>query len=210
MTIPFIDEQEDPQNEVTPTPSEALSEAMRQQILEVRVAVPATVVRYDHKKQLADVQPDFKRKYQDGQVADPPIIYNVPVKHPRAGASFIHLPLKPGHKVWLSFADRSLESWLSNGEAADPQDTRAHHISDAAAYPGGYPFSDAAPVNNGDDVIIKNDELEFRIKPNGRLQVLNGSDELVRILEDWMTADINGSHPFKLRVRERLRTFLVK
>lgn len=209
-TLPFIDELADPQNEVTPTPEEAISEAMRQAAMETRVSLPATVIRYDFEKQLADVQPDFKRKYQDGEVVDAPIIYNVPVKHQRAGDAIMHVPVKAGHKVWLNFADRSLEKWLSTGSASDPEDTRAHHLSDAVAYPGGYPFSDPSHVNNGDDIIIRNAVLEFRIKPNGRLQILNGSNELIRIMEDWITADIVGDHGALFGIRNRLRTFLVK
>lgn len=210
MTAPFIEEEEDQQNEVTPTPEEAIGEAMRQNALEMRVSCPGTVIRYDHKKQLVDVRPDFKRKYQDGVVADAPIIYNVPVKHPRAGVAYIHMPLKPGHKVELTFSDRSLDKWLSNGEAADPEDTRSHHISDATAYPGCYPFSDAADVNNGNDLIVKNDNIEFRIKPNGRLQILNQGQELIRVIEDWMSRHLAGDHSGLYRVRTRLRTFLVK
>src|SRR3972149_1804614 len=206
----FFEEQPKPQREATPSLSEVFKQAMQSSLEGVKVAMPAEVVRYDHKKQLVDAKPYFKRKYQDGEVLDAPVIYNGPVAFPRAGDAFIALPIKAGHSVLLIFSDRSLEKWLTSGAAGDPEDSRAHHMSDAFAIPGGYPFSNAADVNNADDVIVKNKDLEMRIKKNGKLQVLNSSNELLKIMEEWITHDITGSHPGLLRTRAKLRTFLEK
>lgn len=209
--VDFIDEEDRPQEQgATPTLTEVFKQAMDAMASELRVSMPGTIIRYDHKKQLADVKPDFKRKYKDGKVEDAPLIYNVPVKHPRAGDAFIHMPLAKGHKVVLQFSDRSLEKWLSAGKEHDPEDTRKHHMSDAFAYPGGYPFSDTASVANGQDLIMKNKDLEVRIKKNGHIQVFNSRYELMKVLEEWITCDISGSHNWLIRIREKLRTFLEK
>ncbi len=85
-----------------------------------------------------------------------------------------------------------------------------HHMSDAIALPGCYPFSNPAPVNNGTDVILKNADTEFRIKPNGHLQILNKHHELLRILDEWITLEMVGAHHMLGRVRAKLRTFLEK
>ena len=133
----FIEEQKEPQRSQTPSFSEILRRSQRAGMSELKVSMPGEIVKYDHKKQKADVRPHFKRKYNDGEIQSSPIIYNVPVWHPRAGKAFIHVPVKKGDVVQLIFSDRSLEKWLSTGKEGYPDDTRMHHISDAVAFPTG-------------------------------------------------------------------------
>jgi len=190
--VDFIDEENEEvlDSEITPTLTDVIKAAMEAVSTEMRVCVPAKVIRYDFKKQLVDAQPYLKSKYLDGEAPDPPIIYNVPLAIPRAGDAFISLPLKKDQNVLLIFSDQSLEKWLSSGKILDPQDARRHHISDAIAIPGCYPFSTPASVSNGDDIILKNSGAEIRIKPNGHFQFLNGGNELLRIIDEYMAADI--------------------
>lgn len=208
--ITFLNEARDPQSEVAPTPVEVFKRAFEAFSGELRVSIPGSIVRYDFKKQLADVRPDFKRRYSDGTVQDPPIIYNAPVMHPRAGDAIVHMPLAVGNKVTIFFSDRSLEQWLTSGKLHSPDDDRKHHISDAFVYPGGYPFSDVAKIANGEDLIIKNGNIDARIKKNGHVQVFNGSHELLKVLDEWISADLRGSHNWLNRVRTKLRTFVEK
>lgn len=154
---------------------------------ERRSMMPATVIKYDHKTGKCDAQPDFKRNY-NGTLVDMPVIYNIPVANQRSGAAFMHMPLKKGHKVLLSFADRSLEKWLSNGEANDPEDSRTGHLSDAIATPGGYPFNDHPKIVNGDDVIIEHGpNMRLMLKENGHFQIFNKNYEFMKLLTDIMT-----------------------
>jgi hypothetical protein len=210
MSDIFFEEEEDLQEEVNPTPAQAIKVAFQAMAADMRVSVPAEVIRYDHKKQLIDARPVFKRKYKDGTVEAPPIIYNVPVMFPRAGDSFVALPMAKGHSVTLIFSDRSLEKWLSSGGQHDPEDTRQHHISDAMAIPGGYSFNKSVKLHNSKDMIVKNKNLEMRIKPNGKIQIMNGKHELLKVMDEWITAELTGSHNWLLRVRKKLRTFLEK
>lgn len=211
MTIEYIDEEEKPQEYVVPTLLESIKRLVESHTMELRVSMPAEVIRFDHKKQQVDVKPFFKRKHSDQQVTDAAIIYNVPVAFPRANNAFISLPLKVGDSVFLIFSDRSLEKWLSTGKRDEPGDTRAHHISDAVAIPGCYPFSNTVKVNNPNDIIVKNKDSEIRVKPNGHIQLMNKSGvELMRVLDDYMTADILGNHYAKTEIRRKLRTLLEK
>lgn len=190
-----------------------IKEAVRAAMAEHRGMIPATVISYDHTTGTCSARPDMKRNY-NGTVVEMPIIYNIPVEHPQSGEAFIHMPLKPGHKVKLTFADRSLEKWLSNGLANDPDDSRMHHISDAMAYPGGYPLSEKRKVSNGDDIIIKNgDGMEARFKPNGHFQIENSVHEfmskLAQIMDDLSEAKIytcNGPQSlFHFSLRQDMR-----
>lgn len=214
MALEFLEEPEEGKEEAPPSLAEAIRRAISSATMELRVAMPGKVVRYDKEKQVVDVQPVFKRKYKDGSVTDPPVIYSVPVAFPRAGDAFIALPLKPGHSVLLIFSDRSLEKWSSAGDLHEPEDTRTHDISDAVAYPGTYPGSSPVPVNNDDDIIISNGKgegrTEMRIKPNGHFQIINKNFEFLKILDEWIRADIVGAHQALLATRRKLKTFVEK
>lgn len=138
----------------TPTFEKVVQQAIQIAVAELRVSLPAYVERYDAQKQQADVQPAIMKKYGTGEVVKLPIIPNVPVVHPRAGTAMVHLPIKKGDVVQLVFSDRSLDRWLSEGGVVDPLEGRKHHLSDAVAYPGGYPFSDPVPITDPDAITI--------------------------------------------------------
>jgi hypothetical protein len=220
----FITEEEEPQQEVTPTDANVLRTAMKSTALGIKVAMPAEILTYDKDTMMASVQPHFKKKYNDGTVVNSPVIHNVPVAHPRAGSAFVHMPLKKGDNIMLVFQDRSMEKWTSSGGQVDPEDVRNHDLSDAVAYPGLYPSNDNVEVANNEDIIVKNTSegggrCEMRIKPNNHIQIINEKNELLKVLADIMrhireARTVTGvglqplQHPLFAKDEERLRTFL--
>ena len=194
MVFDFLTESEtmDQETAATPTLSNVLQRSIQSAMEQLQVCMPAEVVSYDKDKQLASCQPMFKNKYRDGATLDMPVIYNVPVAHPRSGTAIVHMPIKKGDRVLLVFSDRSLEKWLTSGERSDPEDNRKHQMSDAIAYPGLYPMNEAKPIANGEDIIFlnegKNGKLEMRLTPSNKIQVLNNSNEMVKILYDLIVA----------------------
>lgn len=221
----YIEEQNEEEQDAQVSLPELLNNLMSRVSYDLRVAIPAKVIKYDFEKQSVNCQPCFKNRYADGTAPEPAIVYNVPVAFPRAGGSFISLPIKEGHFVLLVMADRSLEKWLSSGKVVDPEDDRAHHLSDAIAIPGCYPFTEPASVNNPNDIIVCNKNtdgqnfLEMRLKPNNHLQILNKTDELVKVLSDLVqtlreAVVYTSTGAQKLRhhkfaeVHNRLKTFL--
>lgn len=189
----FLTEEENPQEEQTPSLAQVIKDMVDSSLFDVRVSMPAKVVEYDHETQKVTVQPIFKREYKDGTKLQLPKIYNVPVAFQRAGESIITMPLEKDNYVLLVCCDRSLEKWLSNGGDVTPDDVRHHSLSDAVAIPGVYPFNDPASVNNANDIIIKNQKgngkLELRLKTNGHLQILNHKGfDLVKLVDDILTA----------------------
>lgn len=223
MAISFFKETKNPQDKASPSLSQVLKEFQSNQNQNMRVSCPAQIIKYDKDKQVCDVRPCFKRKYKDESVVQSPIIYNVPVAFPRSGSSIISMPLKKNDYVMLVFQDRSIEKWMSSGGEIETADTRTHHISDAVAYPGFYPNNAKKNIANATDIIILNDEsdnkLEIRVKPNGKIQILNNSYDLVAVLDDCMKViraavvyTCNG--PKKLRhaefssVHNKLKTFV--
>lgn len=226
----FDDEVEEiPQENITPSLEQVFKMAMDAAAQDLRVSMPGQITKVYENEDAVDVKPAFKRKYKDGVVQDSPIIYRVPVCHSRAEHSGLWVPLQVGDSVTLVFSDRSIEKWSSNGGAADPEDTRTHDLSDAMAIPGGYPFSEPSPVKkeNKQDVVLRSgkkgseDLLEMRLKKNGKLQIVNKEEELIKVLDDLVTIlresvvyTCNGPQHLRhlnfKRVQERLKTFLHK
>lgn len=221
MTFSFLKQDRKAESQKTPTLTGLFKELKKSLSDELKVSMPAEIISIkEYKgKQKIDVRPYFKNKYPDGAELDMPIIYNVPVANLRSESAIISMPLKKGGKVMLLFSDRSLEKWLSSGKRQNPEDTRSHHISDAIAYPGLYPFSESIPLANDTDIFIKNENLEIRVKPNGHLQVFNQSEELVKVLNDMLqiireAVVYTSTGPQRLRhwrfarIAARLKTFL--
>lgn len=169
----------------TPSLEAVIQRAIDFNLGQINTAIPGIVERYDHAKQMADVQPCLKRKYADGRIQALPIIPNVPVCHPRAGKAIVHMPIKKGDVVLLIFSQRSVDKWLSEGGVVDPNDTRKFHLTDGFAIPGGYPFSDAATIPDNESLWLINDTSKFKLKPNGKLKLEGaGGEEIVKLISD--------------------------
>lgn len=122
----------------SPPLAEVLARVLEHRLSTVHVCMPGVIVSYDHTKQTASVQPAIKNvvRSENGEEAiDYPLIPDVPVAHPRAGAWFIHLPLSAGDFVMLHFAERAIDQFRLKGSGKDPLDVRMHDLSDAIAVP---------------------------------------------------------------------------
>lgn len=125
-----------------PTLSGLLRTAIDARLLDVRVAIPATIETYDPASQTCSAQPAVKTLLADGSAARLPVVVDIPVVFPRGGGAFLSIPLKKGDRVLLLFADAALDRWLTRGEELEPLDARGHDLTDAVAIPGLYPMSD--------------------------------------------------------------------
>lgn len=126
---------------------ESLSAAIEAERRDLYTTLPGTIVSYDPATQTAQVQPALKMRFGDREL-QAPVLQSVPVKHPRGGGYGVHFPLKPGDPVELSFATRARDPFQAEGGAIDGAPGRMHSLSDATAYPGGYP--DARPMQGVD------------------------------------------------------------
>lgn len=176
----------------TPTLAQVIQQTVEARLCDLHTAMPGRILSYDAATQKAKVQPELKRKFRDGSLVDPPVIPDVPVAMPRAGKAFLSLPLKQGDQVLLIFGERSLDTWKQNGGSVDPStESRKHDYSDAYAIPGGYPFSNPAPMDPN-DLILVNDQSKITLKSGGKFNFEKiGGDEILDILIQWM--EINQS-----------------
>jgi hypothetical protein len=214
-----------PEQKLNQSLSQVVKDALSAKLYDMRFHSPGKVLRYDKDKQLVDVQPSFKAKTPSGKVVNPPAIYNVPVMFQRGGDAIISVPIKKGDSIGLFFCDRSIEKWLSNGGIVDPEDSRAHVLSDATAMPGLYPFNNNAKIANDDDVIIRNGKkgkyTEARFRRDGKFQIKNNQyefvkefDRLISVIRQAVVYTSTGPkrlrHLFFATQQARIRSFLVK
>lgn len=157
---------------------EAIKLAIEQKLLTTYVALPATVESYDPATQTCSARPSLKRPAT--LTHDPeelPIVNDVPVKWPRGGGNFLHMPLVKGDRLVLLFCDRSLDRWKEDGADADPSEasSRQHSLSDAVALVGMHPESEAVDIElhpgmDLDLVLGREDGTsEIHIKPDGTI-----------------------------------------
>lgn len=167
----------------TPELSDVIKTLVDSMMLDMNVCLPAKIVTYDKATQYADVEIQLLQGLIDGTTLKYPIIPSVPVMHPKAGKSFIHMPVKEGDDVVLVFSHRSLDNWKSQGGMSDPQDSRKFHITDAFAMLGGSAMPDSfSPATDG-AIEIVNGTSAINVFPDGKFQIMNGTVELITLLQ---------------------------
>jgi hypothetical protein len=169
-----------PNADYTPTLAETIRTVIDANMADVHTCLPAKIVTYDRTKQMAALQIQLLRKYEDGSVVKLPTIPNVPVKWPRAagGKAFLHMPLVPGDDMVLVFAERSLDNWKTSGGMTDPKDRRKFNLSDAYALVGGSAFPNAFTPLTADAVELVNDMGSIQVFPDGTFKLTDGIEEL--------------------------------
>jgi len=139
---------------------------------EINTQIPGTIVSYDAASNRAVVKPDLPRRLADDDSLPAPNIVEVPLLWTASsgGKSTFTMPIKPGDGVMLVFQQRSLEGWLS-GNKEMPNDPRQFDLSDCVAIPGCQPSGIAGDT---DDVVLRYDQAQIRIKPDGTIFLGNG------------------------------------
>lgn len=189
--------------------SKVIQDAIDSKLYDMKVAMPAKVLKYNHEKGLVDVQPCLKKTYPDGEVLDPAIIYNVPVQMPRSGKAWVHIPIKKGDYVQLHFQDRSIDKWISSGGVLDPEDTRKHDASDAVAVPGLFPSNQPMEIEDPNDLVLRNENIEIKLKANGKIEITNGGNDLISAIEE-LAGVVKDNHSEAIPAWGKIKTFKAK
>jgi len=193
-------------SEEKPSLADLLNTAIDSRLCDVHTAMPGIVKSYDRATQTAKIQPALKRKYADGRIVDLPIINKVPVKFPRSKGKWIHFDLEVGDVVTIIFSERSLDNWKEKGGLVSPDDPRKFNLSDAYAFPGGYPIGLSLSPNGGAGSIemanganhiviekdgkttIKNGSGFIEMSASGKFKMTNNTEELVSLVSDLADA----------------------
>jgi hypothetical protein len=165
----------DPRNNETPTLYEVIRNTIEQRLTDLHTAMPGKVSSYDSASGLATIEPQLKRKYIGDE--DPitlPLIVNVPVMHPRTSKAHIRLPVSVGDQGMIFWSERSMDLWLEQGRAVDPEDDRKFSLSDAVFHPG--PFAKNSPMSikgSSTSLEMTNDKAFIDIGANGNIKIEN-------------------------------------
>lgn len=200
----------------TPKLSETIKALIESHLLEIHTALPAKILSYDYGKNLAVVQPLLKRKYRtETSSILLPTISNVPVAFPRMGNAWVRLPVNPGDEGKISFCERSIDKWLENGGAVDPDDPRKFSLSDAVFEPGLNSLKNLMVSPGAQDSLeINYNGSYFEILSNGKLKISNGTNELfeilVQLVTDLQTATDAAGFPFNADTIAKFAALQVK
>ena len=150
----------------TPSFTSAIVDAIDSKLSGLNISLPAKVETYDASDLRVSVKPLIKRRVEqeDGSIVleSLPIVTDVPLVFPGAGAYRITFPVSVGDTVLLVFASSSLDRWLELGGEVDPADDRSSALSDAIAIPGLRDFKNADSAHtsavviesDGDDILL--------------------------------------------------------
>lgn len=173
----------------TPQLTQVLENAINTALADVHTAMPGKVVAIKGTQKI-DVQPLLQRRYKNGPLVNLPVIQDVPVIMPSGANYFIQVPMSVGDTGMIVFAERSIDQWLVAGGFSDPNDIRKHDISDAMFYPGLNPFSGQV-TGDPANITIHNKTSDIIVKPDGKFQIKNPSNELFDLLVQTVQAIID-------------------
>ncbi len=174
--------------------AKGLKNAIRRQMMDLRVCLPGRIEKYDEDEQRADVKPLLKKQYVEIGAAQLPVITNVPVQWPSAagGTAYLHLPLAAGDPGMLVFADRSLDNWLSGtGQIVSPDDVRIHALKDAIFIPGLRPFGSPLSGTSASNAVLQNGQMRIEMDPSGKISISGASEEFLTIVDGILEHLIN-------------------
>ena len=164
---------------ITPDAAEMISEAIESALIDVHVALPASVQSYDPVTQTANVQLQLKRMLpkEDGQYAteDLPVLENIPVQFPRTKMFAFTLPIAAGDFGLVVFSEMSLDQWRSKAANTSPGDIGRHTLTGGVFQPGLMPNSEAISDDIADDVVMGEiGGVQVRVKPGGVCEIVTG------------------------------------
>lgn len=120
--------------------SEVIRRAQESRVGDIYTALPGIVQTYDSTNQVVDVQPAIRRWLptidEDIVHEDLPVLPNVPVVFPGAGAIAITWPIAAGDEGLIVIATYAFSQWRQSGNMSDPGDTRLHSLGNAVFIPG--------------------------------------------------------------------------
>lgn len=143
----------------TPGEVDLWDEVFESRLLDINVAGPARVERYDEARRVADLQLMIRRRVPDndgGSVYETvAMLPSVPVLMIFGGPFSLTFKLAPGDTVLALACSQDIAQWRITGEISDPKLKGFHDWSWAVAIPGltssvkALPFDPTAPLVEG-------------------------------------------------------------
>lgn len=163
---------------------EAIRTALDNDLVEVHTTFPGEIVSYDKNTQTATIRPMVKRPIltrdiNDGEDTEEtlPDLLNVPIRHPRGGGTFIHIPLTAGDSMWVHCTQTDISNWRSTGNVSSPTTGLLHDLSSCWAEPGAFHDSQALDSSKVSDTDITIGNGSFLVNVTSARVEFNGSSD---------------------------------
>jgi hypothetical protein len=170
-------------------PDPQLTDALYQLKLDISRTLNAVKVgqiqSFDSTRRTAQVQILFKRILNDGTIADYPVLVDCPVFTLQGGGGAIEFPISAGDQCLLLFADRNLDAWFQNGNAAAPFDARCHDLSDGIAVVGLNALGSTLPAYLSDTAQFAYDGASVALS-GGTIAIQNVTTTLLTLLNAFI------------------------
>jgi phage baseplate assembly protein gpV len=139
---------------------DALNDMFRANMLDVNTCLPGTIVSYSNG--LANISPDVKKRFADGDVLDYPIIQNVRICWPSfsGGNAGFKAPIRVGDKCLLAFSQQAIDG---------SDDRRSFDLSDAYAIMCDLGRATLSDSTNNDDATMYFGSANLRITSSGQV-----------------------------------------
>lgn len=149
-------------SEPTQSPVDALIGLVRSQLLDVNTSIPGTVVSYSNGR--ANVKPQPKKRFADGDVLDYPVIPDVRVCWPSfaGGTAGVKGPVKAGDNCLLVFSQCAVDG-TDDRRMFDLTDAYAVMVDNGRAGPGD--------SGNNDDMTMFFGSAYIRLTAAGALEI---------------------------------------
>lgn len=170
---------------------EVMRQALDARAAQIRTAIPAEVLAYNHLSQTADVVPTV---WTDGE--EPPVVPSVMVLWPRGDGHYVHMPLHArdwkGHGDYglLIACESDIAEWRRTAEAGPPADVARHHLQSAIFIPGIGPTGDTLyPPPDNTSLIISGGPVRIgdpsATKAVVHEDLLAAMDTFLALLDTW-------------------------
>ena len=134
--------------------------------------LPAKVISYDRKSNLATVQAMIQMVGTSGNATSRATTMSIPVLALGGGGFVINFPIKAGDKGWIEASDRDISLYMQGKQnEAKPNTLRLHSFEDGRFIPdifGEYEISEEdqdgmviQSLKGESKIVIKNDSIDF-------------------------------------------------
>ena len=173
-------------------PLKAFREFVNEYMKGIYTSIPAHIVSFDPKTQLAQIEIGIKRVEIDGTDHVLPPIIDCPVMFSGGDEFVIEHQIDVGCEGWALFSQRCIDGWVQTGGTAINPITRFFDMQDACFIPGfrSNPKAVKNFANNGIKVRNKAGNHFVWLKNDGAIE-LNNSNGHIKI-EPNGTVIING------------------
>lgn len=155
-------------------------------------AMAGMIESYDPATCTATVKPLVSIEHSEDLTEDLGVINEVPVVFPRSSDFIMSFPLQRGDGVLLVFADTSLDAWkaASKGQTVNPNDPRAHHLSDAVAIPGMFNQTFSNTVSDPSAATMRFKDAEIALTASGEILIGKGGGQLTKVATEDFVSDV--------------------